>query len=243
MNFSSVWACRARNWPPPQLSGGQQQRVAITRTLALDPAVVVFDEPTSASDPELVGEVLNVIRVLASQGVIVLVATHGTSFARAVGGHRDLHVRRRGGGTRTTAQGVLGTEARTDPGVPGVGPGTGVQFVSRGMDRRTVLRAAGLGGLGLLSLAACTQPEQPQPTREDGAPFDLSPEQNGRIRSDADPAVRALLPENIAAGGVLTVGGCSTPHHHSRSARPTRSHRSVRRWTPPTSLPTNWGSN
>ena len=74
------------------------------------------------------------------------------------------------------------------------------------MDRRTVLRAAGLGGLGLLGLSACTQPEQPQPTREDGVPFDLSPEQNSRVRSEVDPAARALLPEKIAAGGVLTAG-------------------------------------
>ncbi|MBD2762867.1 transporter substrate-binding domain-containing protein [Kocuria sp. cx-455] len=86
------------------------------------------------------------------------------------------------------------------------------------MDRRTVLRAAGLGGLGLLSLAACTQPEQPQPTREDGVPFDLSPEQNSRVRSDVDPAARALLPESIAAAGVLTVGVLNTSPPLSFSA-------------------------
>ena len=69
---------------PRQLSGGQQQRVAIARTLALDPAVVLFDEPTSALDLELVGEVLDVIRDLASQGVTMLVVTHETGFARDV---------------------------------------------------------------------------------------------------------------------------------------------------------------
>jgi cystine transport system ATP-binding protein len=69
---------------PAQLSGGQQQRVGIARALALQPAVVLLDEPTSALDPELVGEVLAVIRDLARSGWTMLVVTHEIRFARDV---------------------------------------------------------------------------------------------------------------------------------------------------------------
>ena len=69
---------------PAQLSGGQQQRVGIARALALHPRVVLLDEPTSALDPELVGEVLAVIRDLAHQGWTLLVVTHEIRFARDV---------------------------------------------------------------------------------------------------------------------------------------------------------------
>jgi cystine transport system ATP-binding protein len=69
---------------PAQLSGGQQQRVGIARALALQPAVVLLDEPTSALDPELVGEVLAVIRDLAQSGWTMLVVTHEIRFARDV---------------------------------------------------------------------------------------------------------------------------------------------------------------
>ncbi len=70
---------------PGQLSGGQQQRVAIARALAMDPKVILFDEVTSALDPELVGEVLGVMRQLAeSHGVTMLVVTHEMLFAREV---------------------------------------------------------------------------------------------------------------------------------------------------------------
>lgn len=69
---------------PRQLSGGQQQRVAIARALALRPAVLLLDEPTSALDPELVGEVLGVIRDLAEEGVAMVVVTHEVAFAREV---------------------------------------------------------------------------------------------------------------------------------------------------------------
>jgi polar amino acid transport system ATP-binding protein len=70
---------------PGQLSGGQQQRVAIARALAMDPKVLLFDEVTSALDPELVGEVLSVMRQLAeSHGVTMLVVTHEIPFAREV---------------------------------------------------------------------------------------------------------------------------------------------------------------
>lgn len=69
---------------PAQLSGGQQQRVGIARALAIDPAVILFDEPTSSLDPELVGEVLQVIRALASEGMTMVVVTHEMGFAAQV---------------------------------------------------------------------------------------------------------------------------------------------------------------
>jgi polar amino acid transport system ATP-binding protein len=69
---------------PDQLSGGQQQRVAIIRALAMDPKLLLLDEITSALDPELVGEVLNLLRDLAIDGMTMLVATHEMSFAREV---------------------------------------------------------------------------------------------------------------------------------------------------------------
>lgn len=69
---------------PNQLSGGQQQRVAIARGLASDPEIIYFDEPTSALDPELIGEVLNVMRQLAQEGMTMLVVTHEMDFARTV---------------------------------------------------------------------------------------------------------------------------------------------------------------
>ncbi|MDX1524269.1 MAG: amino acid ABC transporter ATP-binding protein, partial [Anaerolineae bacterium] len=70
---------------PSQLSGGQKQRVAIARALAMRPKVMLFDEVTSALDPELVGEVLNVIRELAEEGdMAMLLVTHEMGFAREV---------------------------------------------------------------------------------------------------------------------------------------------------------------
>ena len=70
---------------PGQLSGGQQQRAAIARALAMQPKVMLFDEVTSALDPELVGEVLIVMRDLAQSGMTMLVVTHEMQFAREVG--------------------------------------------------------------------------------------------------------------------------------------------------------------
>ncbi len=67
---------------PDQLSGGQQQRVAIVRALAMEPEVMLFDEITSALDPELVGEVLDVLRALRMQGMTMVLATHEMGFAR-----------------------------------------------------------------------------------------------------------------------------------------------------------------
>ena len=72
---------KAREYPD-RLSGGQQQRVAIVRALAMNPDIMLFDEVTSALDPELVAEVLNVIRELAAGGMTMLIATHEMGFAR-----------------------------------------------------------------------------------------------------------------------------------------------------------------
>lgn len=72
---------------PKQLSGGQKQRVAIARALAMEPEVLLFDEPTSALDPLMVGEVLNVMKTLASEGLTMIVVTHEMSFARDVSNH------------------------------------------------------------------------------------------------------------------------------------------------------------
>ena len=72
---------------PSQLSGGQQQRVAIARAVATSPEIIYFDEPTSALDPELIGEVLSVMRDLASSGMTMLVVTHEMRFARDVSNH------------------------------------------------------------------------------------------------------------------------------------------------------------
>lgn len=71
---------------PHELSGGQQQRVAIARALAAEPEIIYFDEPTSALDPELIGEVLEVMRNLAREGMTMVVVTHEMNFARNVSG-------------------------------------------------------------------------------------------------------------------------------------------------------------
>ena len=70
---------------PAQLSGGQRQRVAIARSLAMQPAIMLFDEVTSALDPELVGEVLQVMEDLAKEGMTMMVVTHEMGFAERVG--------------------------------------------------------------------------------------------------------------------------------------------------------------
>ena len=72
---------------PAQLSGGQQQRAAIARALCINPRVMLFDEPTSSLDPELEGEVLRVIKLLADEGRTMIVVTHDMAFARTVASH------------------------------------------------------------------------------------------------------------------------------------------------------------
>ncbi len=75
---------RQRDQYPSQLSGGQQQRVAIARALALEPKIMLFDEPTSSLDPELTGEVLNVMRNLAADGMSMIVVSHEIGFVATV---------------------------------------------------------------------------------------------------------------------------------------------------------------
>jgi ABC-type polar amino acid transport system ATPase subunit len=74
---------------PANLSGGQQQRVAIARALAMQPKIMLFDEPTSALDPEMINEVLDVMTVLAREGMTMMVVTHEMGFARRVA-HRVI---------------------------------------------------------------------------------------------------------------------------------------------------------
>ena len=78
---------------PGQLSGGQQQRVAIARALAMDPIAMLFDEPTSALDPEMINEVLDVMVLLAKEGMTMMVVTHEMGFARKVA-HRVVFIDR-----------------------------------------------------------------------------------------------------------------------------------------------------
>jgi polar amino acid transport system ATP-binding protein len=70
---------------PAQLSGGQQQRVAIARALALEPKIMLFDEATASLDPELTGEVLNVMSALAADGMTMVIVTHEIGFAASIG--------------------------------------------------------------------------------------------------------------------------------------------------------------
>jgi ABC-type histidine transport system ATPase subunit len=82
--LAKVGIAEKRDHYPSHLSGGQQQRAAIARALAMEPQVMLFAEPTSALDPERVGEVLRVIRSLAEEGRTMLIVTHEIGFAREV---------------------------------------------------------------------------------------------------------------------------------------------------------------
>ena len=75
------------NAKPRQLSGGQKQRVAIARALAMEPELLLFDEPTSDLDPQMVGEVLDVMKKLAQEGLTMIIVTHEMAFARDVSNH------------------------------------------------------------------------------------------------------------------------------------------------------------
>jgi polar amino acid transport system ATP-binding protein len=85
VNLAKVGLTEKENAFPAHLSGGQQQRVAIARALSMNPDMMPFDEPTSALDPELVGDVLEVMRQLAREGMTMMVVTHEMGFAREVG--------------------------------------------------------------------------------------------------------------------------------------------------------------
>ncbi len=82
--LEKVGIAEKENEYPIRLSGGQQQRVAIARALAMNPKVMLFDEPTSSLDPEMVGEVLEVMKQLAREGMTMVVVTHEMGFAREV---------------------------------------------------------------------------------------------------------------------------------------------------------------
>ena len=82
--LTKVGVLDKRDVYPNQLSGGQQQRVAIARALAMQPRIMLFDEPTSSLDPEMVGEVLAVMQALADEGMTMVVVTHEMGFARRV---------------------------------------------------------------------------------------------------------------------------------------------------------------
>ena len=82
--LTKVGVLEKRDAWPNQLSGGQQQRVAIARALAMQPKIMLFDEPTSSLDPEMVGEVLAVMQALADEGMTMAVVTHEMGFARRV---------------------------------------------------------------------------------------------------------------------------------------------------------------
>lgn len=83
-NLEKVGLSSKAEMYPSQLSGGQQQRVGIARALALNPEVILFDEPTSSLDPELVGEVLDIIKKVANEGRTMIVVTHEISFASEI---------------------------------------------------------------------------------------------------------------------------------------------------------------
>jgi len=85
INLEKVGLSEKADAYPAHLSGGQQQRVAIARALSMDPDMMLFDEPTSSLDPELVGDVLDVMRKLADEGMTMMVVTHEMGFAREVG--------------------------------------------------------------------------------------------------------------------------------------------------------------
>ena len=82
--LAKVGMSEQRDYYPSKLSGGQQQRIAIARAVAVNPTILLLDEPTSALDPELVGEVLKVIRQLADDGATMLLVTHEIAFAAEV---------------------------------------------------------------------------------------------------------------------------------------------------------------
>jgi polar amino acid transport system ATP-binding protein len=82
--LASIGLADKANEYPDRLSGGQQQRVAIVRALAMEPKLMLLDEITSALDPQLVSDVLNLVRGLAESGMTMIIATHEMSFAREV---------------------------------------------------------------------------------------------------------------------------------------------------------------
>ena len=103
---------------PAELSGGQQQRVGIARAVAMEPKVLLLDEITSALDPELVGEVLTVVRELAAEGMTMIVVTHEMTFARDVSLADRLHGRRAHPGGGLAARDPRQLRPRAAPRLP-----------------------------------------------------------------------------------------------------------------------------
>ena len=85
--LEAIGLTEKENAYPSQLSGGQQQRIGIGRAMAVNPKVMLIDEPTSSLDPELVGEVLNLLYKLAKQKTTMIIATHEMEFARHIADH------------------------------------------------------------------------------------------------------------------------------------------------------------
>ena len=106
---------------PDRLSGGQQQRAALVRALCTEPELLLLDEITAALDPELVGDVLTIVRDLAEAGTTMVLATHEMSFARDVATTRLLPRRRADPGAGTAVDHAGRTPAGTDPAVPAPG--------------------------------------------------------------------------------------------------------------------------
>jgi polar amino acid transport system ATP-binding protein len=128
-------ADKAREYPD-RLSGGQQQRAAIVRALAMQPRIMLLDEVTSALDPELVGEVLTVIRELAESGMTMVISTHEMGFRAADRRPCLLHVRRRDPRAGAARGDLPGAAQRADGELP--------QACDRGGPRRR----SGCGGVG-----------------------------------------------------------------------------------------------
>ena len=119
---AAPWRCSSRSasrdkprLAPRTLSGGQQQRVAIARALAMEPHVMLFDEVTSALDPELVKEVLDVMRELAAEGMTMVVVTHEMGFAREVGDQVVFMDHGRSWRTAWPSRGARQPARRADP--------------------------------------------------------------------------------------------------------------------------------
>ncbi len=187
---------------PSQLSGGQQQRVGIARALALKPQVVLLDEPTSALDPELVGEVLAVIRDLAEQGWTLVIVTHEIRFARDVA---DQVVFLDGG--VIAEQG--GAEVITDP-QRGAHPSVPAAGARAGLSHTVRVRRSGSGGSSDRAVALLGRLAAGQRDLLGAAPAG---------EADHDAVVGVVQGRDLAAGHQLAAlaGGAGVDEHRGTS--------------------------
>ena len=198
---------------PARLSGGQQQRAAIARALAMQPRIMLFDEVTSALDPELVGEVLKTMRGLAEQGMTILVVTHEMGFTSDVAD--DVVFMDRGAlRARAARPHVLRAEGSPHAGVPGA--------FARARGRRSALTliAACGGGVRLIAgLHMQSERRAPHASRADpGVPWQ-SERRTASIAVRADPARRRYRPHGSAAGhAALTAPPRVGPGAHAARA-------------------------